>query len=238
MTAKTEWTAEMDATIRKLRGAGQKWSKISAALRVSETVVLGRWKALNLPKTPRVLTHHAEWTAAQDAAIRRLRSDGETWRAISVEIGCSFLRTLNRGKELGLDEGRVSNHPSKIIWTHAQDSIIRRMVVEGDAWGDIARAVGVGRFTVTRRAAEIGAERVEPEPAEPQLVEREVRQGAPVEALPAGHPYTWGLLTKGTSLEGSEYVHALNFRQFAVRCNDFVAHANAIGREVPAAPPV
>jgi hypothetical protein len=96
--------------------------------------------------------------------------------------------------------------------------------------------LGVNRHTAIERGKVIGVHGIPLKATEAEPVEREVRNGAPLEALPAGHPYTWGLLTQGTCLEGSEYVHALNFRHSAVRGNDFVAHANAITREVPAAP--
>jgi hypothetical protein len=125
---------------------------------------------------------------------------------------------------------------TRIEWTAAQDATIRRLRGDGKSWDAIADELGVNRHTAIERGKVIGVTAIPIKAAEAEPVERDVRNGAPLEALPAGHPFTWGLLTQGTCLEGSEYVHASMFRQFAVRGNEFVAHANAITREVPAAP--
>jgi hypothetical protein len=88
--------------------------------------------------------------------------------------------------------------PKKIEWTAAQDMQIKRMRAEGSAWDAIAAALGVTRWTAIERGRRIGALRPPadfvPQPENPLR-----------DALPAGHPRSWDVLTQGTILEGSPY---------------------------------
>jgi hypothetical protein len=88
--------------------------------------------------------------------------------------------------------------PKKIEWTAAQDMQIRRMRAEGSAWDAIAAAIGVTRWTAIERGRRIGARRPPadfvPPPESPTR-----------DALPAGHPRSWGVLIAGTVLEGTPY---------------------------------
>jgi hypothetical protein len=87
----------------------------------------------------------------------------------------------------------------KIAWTKAQDATIRRMRDEGATWDLIAVAVGVSRWCAIERGHLIGA-RLPPPPEFSPPAEDLAR-----DPFPAGHPETWGAITKGTVLAGVPY---------------------------------
>ena len=88
--------------------------------------------------------------------------------------------------------------PRKIAWTEGQDMTIRRMRAEAASWDVIAISVGVTRWTVIERGRRLGARLpppdFDPPPADPDRP-----------SLPSGHPDTWGIIIKGTTLEGMPY---------------------------------
>ena len=43
----------------------------------------------------------SEWSAAQDARLRRLRLDGATWDAIASELGRTRWTVIERGRRIG-----------------------------------------------------------------------------------------------------------------------------------------
>jgi len=87
---------------------------------------------------------------------------------------------------------------AKKVWTEAEDAMILQKRGECASWDAITAALGsVTRWTVIQRGDAIGA--VLPEPEE---VEAEDPDRPP---YPAGHPVTWGPITKGTCLEGNPY---------------------------------
>jgi hypothetical protein len=88
--------------------------------------------------------------------------------------------------------------PKRIEWTEVQDMKIRRMRAESASWDAIAVAVGVTRWTVIERGRRLGA-RLPPADFQPPLEDPERP------SLPPGHPETWGIITKGMSLEGIPY---------------------------------
>src|ERR1700742_4968326 len=88
--------------------------------------------------------------------------------------------------------------PKKIKWTEVQDLKIKRMRAEDASWDSIALAVGVTRWTVIERGRRLGA-RLPPPDFEPRS---EDPDRAP---LPPGHFETWGIINKGSSLEGMPY---------------------------------
>lgn len=88
----------------------------------------------------------------------------------------------------------------RIVWTDALDAKLRALRFAGVTWDAIAVLMSMGRNSVLERGRKIGARRENqviplPEPEEPR--------DRP--CLEAGHPRTWGMLTAGTSLEGSPY---------------------------------
>ena len=88
--------------------------------------------------------------------------------------------------------------PTKLIWTDAQDSQIRRLRMEGASWDTIAAILGLTRWTVIDRGRRIGAPRPPrdfvPPPDDPAR-----------DPLPAGHPRSWGVITAGSVLEDVAY---------------------------------
>jgi hypothetical protein len=88
--------------------------------------------------------------------------------------------------------------PTKLIWTNAQDSQIKRLRLEGASWDTIAAILGIARWTVIDRGRRIGAQRpplnFKPPPEDPGR-----------DPLPAGHPRSWGVITTGSVLEGVPY---------------------------------
>jgi hypothetical protein len=86
-----------------------------------------------------------------------------------------------------------------VKWTPDLDMRLRELRGAGTTWDGIAAAMGLGRNTVLERGRKIGARRVTRVPlcAVEEPRDRPARQ--------AGHPLTWGLLNKGTVLEGEAY---------------------------------
>jgi len=76
--------------------------------------------------------------------------------------------------------------PNWINWTPEADATIRRMRVEKKSWETIARHFGISRDSVVLRAKKINAHKAE------LTIERVDR-----DALPAGHPVTWGVIAQG-----------------------------------------
>jgi len=84
-----------------------------------------------------------------------------------------------------------------LLWTEASDARLRRLRAEGEAGDAIAAALGVSRWTVIERGRRSGARKPPPEHRPTIDLARE--------ALPAGHPVSWGALTEGTVLQGAPY---------------------------------
>jgi peptidoglycan/xylan/chitin deacetylase (PgdA/CDA1 family) len=86
---------------------------------------------------------------------------------------------------------------TKLRWTEATDTRIRQLRAAGASWNAVAAAIGTGRWSAIERGRRIGARapiHVAPPPPDPAR-----------EALPAGHPLTWGAITAGTLLEATAY---------------------------------
>jgi hypothetical protein len=84
--------------------------------------------------------------------------------------------------------------PRKILWTEGQDVQIRRLRTEGADWDLIAQTLGLTRWAVIERGRRLGvSRRPSHAPAVPDESERL--------PLHAGHPDSWGAITRGTALE-------------------------------------
>ena len=83
----------------------------------------------------------------------------------------------------------------KTVWTEGQDTQIRRLRTEGASWDVIALTLGLAHGTVIERARTLGAEHP-PAHAAGALDESD---RAP---LSSGHAETWGVINRGTLLEG------------------------------------
>ncbi len=93
-------------------------------------------------------------------------------------------------------------------WTPERDAALRRYRAAGKTWRTIAFALGASRWTVIERARRIGVQRQARVKKPPPPVLNKFR-----ETLPAGHPYTWNLLTEGTVLDGDIYPYPVFRRE-------------------------
>lgn len=97
--------------------------------------------------------------------------------------------------------------PERRIWTDRADETIRRMRADGATWAAIAGVLGLSRNTIIERGRRIHAAGGPVQVARPKPPpEEDPNRGA----LPAGHALTWGLLTRGTILEGTTFVPLSN----------------------------
>ena len=88
----------------------------------------------------------------------------------------------------------------RVTWTASMDERLRKWRLAGATWDAIAVAFGLGRETVRERGRKIGAKRCM-FPSGPCFVEGTAARPP----LPPGHEISWGLLTRGTLLEGEDY---------------------------------
>lgn len=85
--------------------------------------------------------------------------------------------------------------PRRLLWTEGQDTQIRRLRTEGADWDLIAQVLGLSRWAVLERGRRLGVSR---RPAQGQAAPDEQERPP----LAAGHPDSWGAITRGTPLEG------------------------------------
>lgn len=88
--------------------------------------------------------------------------------------------------------------PRKLLWTHGQDSQIRRRRCEGASWMTIAQELVLDPARVMARGRRLGLEVV---PADLSLAQEDPAR----ETLPAGHPASWDAINAGTVLQGQPY---------------------------------
>jgi hypothetical protein len=88
--------------------------------------------------------------------------------------------------------------PKKLAWSDAQDTQIRRLRAEGASWDNIAAILGQTRWAIMERGRRIGALRPPREIVPPH-------EDPGRDALPPGHPRSWGAITTGTVLENTPY---------------------------------
>ena len=86
-----------------------------------------------------------------------------------------------------------------LIWTKSRDNLLIELRAEGRSWDSIAAMLGLGRWAAIQRGRLVGACKPESPPAQ--------RDTGPTgrDALPAGHPITWGAITAGTLLADMAY---------------------------------
>jgi hypothetical protein len=92
--------------------------------------------------------------------------------------------------------------PIKLRWTAPADAQIRHLRHAGATWDAIAASLGVSRNAVRERGRHIGARLPPPPPRpDPECDPHDLGR----EALPPGHPLTWGAITQGTWQAGRAY---------------------------------
>ena len=95
-----------------------------------------------------------------------------------------------------------------ICWTAQADARLGRLVAQGVSIRGLAKSFGIGRQAAQQRATKLGL--ITPQTRQPAsapvvTAERIDPIDAGREALPAGHPITWGMIVQGTCLEGTAY---------------------------------
>ena len=104
----------------------------------------------------------------------------------------------------------------RLTWTQQADQRLVKMREQGASLRDIARAFSLSRSVITARARKMGLEI----PSRPMPVLKPIGEPSDNrEALPAGHPISWELINKGTSLEGNIYTPPEPVRGRASRQN-------------------
>ena len=96
--------------------------------------------------------------------------------------------------------------PVKRIWTAEEDATIRQMRTAGATRAAIAEVLGVLSYTIQTRMRQLGVT-IRVAAVEVEETEEKISRpnGAEWDALPAGHPISWGAVTRGTWLEGTSY---------------------------------
>lgn len=102
----------------------------------------------------------------------------------------------------------------RLTWTQQADQRLAKMREQGTSLRCMARAFGLSRSVITARARMIGLE-IPGRPAPAPKSTGELPDNR--DPLPAGDPISWGLITRGTSLEGSQYTPPQPVRGRAVR---------------------
>jgi len=92
--------------------------------------------------------------------------------------------------------------PPPLRWTDDRDMLLCTMRENARSWDAIAAALGISRWAAIERAKLLGAHI--PLPAHARAAQGPLHDPAR-EALPAGHPITWGALVAGTLLDGAPY---------------------------------
>lgn len=99
--------------------------------------------------------------------------------------------------------------PSRCLnWTPQADARLARMALEGASIRALASAFGVGRQAAQQRAQKLGvldAAQRKPPGGHARLKVANDPIDLTRASLPAGHDLTWGLINRGTCLEGACY---------------------------------
>lgn len=93
-------------------------------------------------------------------------------------------------------------------WTPQADARLSRLALEGASIRALASAFGVGRQAAQQRAQKLGVlgatQRTPPGRHTRSMLAHDLAD-LTRGSLPAGHDLTWGLINRGTCLEGAPY---------------------------------
>ncbi len=93
--------------------------------------------------------------------------------------------------------------PAPLVWNRSRDSLLLRLRADGHSWDRIAAALGISRWAAIMCGRAVGARKPEPEP--PSAPAATAWTDPDREPLPAGHPVSWGAITRGGLLHGQPY---------------------------------
>jgi hypothetical protein len=83
--------------------------------------------------------------------------------------------------------------PEARVWTALADETIKIMRADGRTWAAIGHTLGLSRNTVIERGRRLRAEA--PQRVKQVIIAEPLSDDPNRAPLPAGHPFTWGLLT-------------------------------------------
>lgn len=215
------WTpAQDDTAIRLARdghsdkaiGAviGRAWMAVNKRLRVLRK----RGIAIPLRDGNRVPGPRGSyfWTDGRKEELLSLLRAGSTGRAAARTFGVSVGAIRCQVAIMRQDGVNVpsAKRPSRV--TQGQhDDALRQLWAEGLSGAEIGRRLGISKNAVTGRVHRLGLP-ARPSPLVPAKPVKTSSTAAPyrpalsgTDAIPAGHPMTWGMITAGTVLDGSEY---------------------------------
>lgn len=93
---------------------------------------------------------------------------------------------------------RPEARSSPPTWTPARDADLQSARAQGLTWAEVARRLGVSKWSAVERGRKIGVRR-------PPMPHRSPPESLSRPPLTAGHSRSWGALTAGTLLDGVAY---------------------------------
>lgn len=85
----------------------------------------------------------------------------------------------------------------RLAWTPEMDDLIRTMRAKRASWEQVAKALGVSRWSAVRRGEDVLKVVTPPAPTARPPTEREQAAEDGHYILPVGHPISWGAIANG-----------------------------------------
>ena len=153
------------------------------------------------------MTQPFDWTDEADAILIQMRAAKAPFSAIADQLGCTTRHAEDRSgvlRKAGVD---VWTGKSNRLRTPELIAKIQELARHGMSQRAIGIEVGVCQWTVgkwlKRKRAFVPAASA---PVKTEPVVKTVARGTfGMEAIPSGHPLSWGAITAGTVLDGVEY---------------------------------
>ena len=175
--------------LRALRAEGLTWSQVSARTGMSKRQVQRVFNGVTASKGGRP----SRLTEEQKSGIYAAHKAGRNTRDIAAEFGispCHAYRLIQQ-KEAGM--------PVQLEGNADKDATICELRGEGRSWEFIADVIGVSRNAAAERGRFLKARVTRPQSIAPDC------RPTSREPLPAGDPFTWGLINAGTCLAGTPF---------------------------------
>ena len=190
----SRWTAAEDAVLRRRWTEGRPVDEIAAATGRTRDAVIERRKALGLASRPRGTWRPPGESAALDAKLAKLWSEGASTSEAMAALGMSRTGVGQRRRALGLPAR------GKRTVSEERDDELRRLWNEGATAREIGRRLGISAGTVLSRRAQLGLPprtkacpqtaappAPEPDRVGPDLAPCRLR-GLPIRDVPIGPP--------------------------------------------------